>query len=204
MKYSLNIVWQPRVSWSICVLLIVGVFGAVSLHGQVSTNISASSAAQKPQTQGPSPEAIQTEFPVCPPPDARNAPQSQQIRGNHKVVLSWDASLPSNPESKNVRYCVYRRKKQESDTIDLKNALEKNPTCRECELVSPAALLGTRCLDHIVEDGAMYYYVVTAINDKGKMSLSSNAAPATIPVGNQSSSAPLDSPPPPLCRGGEP
>jgi hypothetical protein len=90
-----------------------------------------------------------------------------------------------------VGYCLYRSKKQ--------SAASQNVLCSDCELVTATAIAGTSCVDNLVDDDALYFYVATAINNKGKLSSSSNEIPARIPAGQQT--AIPDSPgPPPLCR----
>jgi hypothetical protein len=93
---------------------------------------------------------------------------------HHKVTLSWNASVPSAAfESKAVGYCLYRSKTAK--------AAKQNPICGSCERINSNPIIGTGCVDDLVEDGAEYYYVVTAINASGKISASSNETPARIP-----------------------
>jgi len=67
--------------------------------------------------------------------------------------------------------------------------------------ITSLPVAGTECVDDLVDDRANYCYVVMAINAKGRLSDSSNEAPAAIPTEKQTSSAAVKSPPPPLCRG---
>lgn len=131
-------------------------------------------------------------LPTCP---AAGAPMLQRTApgtGHHRIILSWNASTPSaRAEDNAVGYCLYRSNK--------KNAAKKNPTCNECEQVNVIPVAGTSCLDDLVEDGAIYYYVATAINAKGKSSASSNET--TVPIPATKSSAKSASPGSyPLCR----
>jgi hypothetical protein len=112
------------------------------------------------------------------------------------VTLTWNASIPSsNVDSKAVGYCLYR-----STTL---NAAKQNPTCSNCEQINSIPIPGTGCVDDLVEDGAAYYYVVTAINANQKISSSSNETRAQIPLSIQ---APMSGPasPYPRCRANAP
>jgi hypothetical protein len=59
---------------------------------------------------------------------------------------------------------------------------KQNSTCSDCEQINSQAIADTGCVDDLVEDGTTYYYVVTAINAKGKISSSSNEIPARVPL----------------------
>jgi hypothetical protein len=153
-----------------------------------------SSAALPPATilnsDGPSP-ATSLSLPACPPAGIQPLQPSSQT-GHHKVVLSWNANASSpDPEVKTVGYCLYRSSKQ--------HAAKNNPTCHDCEQINPAPIVGTGCVDDLVLDSATYYYAVTAINAKGKISAAMSEALAPIPPGKQSAkSVPATSYP--LCR----
>ena len=129
--------------------------------------------------------------PLCPPAGAFSLRPSA-VTGHHRVVLTWNASVPSaRPEDNAVGYCLYR-----SHT---KGAAKDNATCRGCEQINPVPVAGTRCVDDLVQDSDLYYYVVTAITADERRSSSSNEIPVPIPAGNQppkSNSTSL----PPLCR----
>jgi hypothetical protein len=100
--------------------------------------------------------------------------QASPQTGHHKVTLSWNASPPSpDPERKAVGYCLYRSGKQ--------NAAKQNPTCSDCEQINSIPIAGIGCIDDLVKDGATYYYVVTAINARGRTSSASNETTAQIP-----------------------
>jgi hypothetical protein len=105
--------------------------------------------------------------------------QSAPGVGHHTVVLSWNASTPSpGPQDSAVGYCLYRSEK--------KGAAKQNANCRDCEQVNRVPIAAIRCVDDVVKNGATYYYVVTAINAKGKLSLPSNEVVAAVPAGKQS------------------
>lgn len=125
------------------------------------------------------------------------------VTGHHRVILSWNPSVPSaRSQDNSIGYCLYRSK--------TKKAAKKNPGCNDCkaidsncsncEQINSIPVVAIACVDDLVEDGAVYSYVVTAINRKGILSSPSNRASAEIPVSNQSvGSTPVSSYP--LCRG---
>jgi len=128
------------------------------------------------------PPCPKTSFPIL---------QSSSSTGHHKVALTWNASAPSpRPQDNPVGYCLYRSQTQ--------NAAKKNPTCSICEQINPVPVVGTACVDDLVLDGAHYYYVATAINSAGTLSVSSNETPAPIPAKQSSIAPPANSYP--LCR----
>lgn len=131
---------------------------------------------------------------ACPPagiPGAQPAAKGKAT-GHHKVFLSWNSgSQPSRRTGPIDGYCVYRSK-------DPKAA--QQTACAQCERVSPVAVLGTGCVDDVVEDGATYYYVVTAL--KGNlMSAPSNETEALIPNSPKPNPARSQSVPALSCRG---
>jgi hypothetical protein len=91
-----------------------------------------------------------------------------------------------------VGYCLYRSKK--------KNAVQKMPTCRKCQQINTVPVVGTSCLDDLVEDEATYYYAVTAVNAVGYASAPSNEAIAHISNKKQADSTAATPPVPPTCR----
>jgi len=129
--------------------------------------------------------------PLCPAASGSSLKPSATT-GHHRVVLTWIASVPSaRPEDNAVGYCLYR-----SQT---KGAAKDNATCRACEQINPVPVGGTSCVDDLVQDSALYYYVVTAITADERRSSSSNEIPVTIPAGDRPAK-PNSSSPPPLCR----
>lgn len=129
-------------------------------------------------------------LPAC-PPAGLPALQPSPATGHHKVTLTWHASAPAANGSAAVGYCLYRSKTQ--------NAAKLNPRCSDCEPINPVPIVGTGCVDDLVEDSAAYYYVVTAINAKGEISSSSNETPAQVPPNKaKASSVAVGSYP--LCR----
>jgi hypothetical protein len=109
------------------------------------------------------------------PPGGLPVLQPSSKTGHHKVTLTWHASAPAaNSNSAIVGYCLYRSKTQ--------NAAKRNPRCSDCEQINSMPIVGTACVDDLVEDSAAYYYVVTAIDAKGEISSSSNETPAPVPA----------------------
>jgi len=132
----------------------------------------------------------------CPSAGLPTMQASQAGSGHHKVFLTWIGSAHSDDPNQNpVAYCLYRSKKQQ--------AAKEKPTCEQCEQVNsiPIPVTCTRCVDGLVENNVTYYYVVTAINENGILSSTSNEATAEIPVASQTNSVAAQSPPPPSCRG---
>jgi hypothetical protein len=117
--------------------------------------------------------------------------QPSASTGHHKVILSWNPSVPPTGTDGPVVYCLYRSK--------TKGSAEKNAMCSDCEQINSIPVVGTGCLDDLVEDGAAYYYVVTAMTTAGRPSPSSNETPATIPATKESVS-PTSEKTYPLCR----
>jgi len=125
------------------------------------------------------------------PPAGSSMLQPSSATGHHKAVLTWKASASSpRPEDNAVGYCLYR-----STT---KGLAAKNAACSACEQINLIPIAGTGCVDDLVQDGALYYYVVTAVNAKRQPSSSSNEIPVQIPASKQSASSPASSYP--LCR----
>jgi hypothetical protein len=90
-----------------------------------------------------------------------------------------------------IGYCLYRSA--------IKKAAKDNPTCRDCEQINTFPVFGTACVDDLVTNGAMYYYVVAAITPNRPLSLSSNEITVQIPRGERL----IGNPPPgsyPSCR----
>lgn len=118
--------------------------------------------------------------------------QPSSSTAHHRVILTWNASAPSSrPEDNAVGYCLYRSKKQ--------NEAKKNATCNRCEQINSVPIAGTGCVDDLVQDGAVYYYVATAISAQKRLSVSSNEILVPIPASKQSvRSTPVGSYP--LCR----
>jgi hypothetical protein len=128
----------------------------------------------------------------CPPAGA--APlRPSPATGHHRVFLTWKASAPSaRAEDNAAGYCLYRSR--------TKDAARNNASCSGCEQINSVPVTGTGCVDDLVQDGILYYYVATALTADGRRSSSSNEIPVPIPAGPQTAKANSTSPSP-LCRG---
>jgi hypothetical protein len=128
---------------------------------------------------------------ACPRAGLLPLPSGSPGTGDHTVTLSWNASETSaNSKNGAIGYCLYRSKKQ--------SAAHKNPTCATCERVNATPVTSLSCMDDLVEDGATYYYVVTAINGGSRISSSSNEVKVPIQADHESRSVSGNSPP--FCR----
>jgi hypothetical protein len=117
--------------------------------------------------------------PNCPPAGIAPLQPSQHDAAHHTVVLRWNASLASkDSDSQAIGYCLYRSK--------AKHAAKNNPICPTCERINTVPIKPTGCVDDIVTDSTVYYYVVTAINAKGRLSSASNEIRVAIPSAKQS------------------
>jgi|HubBroStandDraft_6_1064221.scaffolds.fasta_scaffold02025_9 hypothetical protein len=145
------------------------------------------SSKKKPRAQAKSAP------PVC-PAAGLPSPQPSPSISSHKVILTWKASPASKGYTLPVGYCVYRSTAQD--------AVKKNPTCKQCQGINPAPVVGTTCIDDLVQDQATYYYVVTAVDSNGIPSLPSNQASALIAADQIAPGSPVSTAP--VCRGSSP
>ena len=181
---------------SVVIVLVVGVCVLVSIVGKWSSGSNAKvQSVGTPQVKKTPQAKAQRALPLCPQAGLTPLQPSQQGTGHHKVTLSWKASTPGrNAESNAIGYCLYRSKTQ--------NVAKQNPTCGHCEQINQVPIADTSCVDDLVEDGASYYYVVSAINAKGTISGASNEAPARVPADRQTGLPPSGFSRPPACRAG--
>ncbi len=122
--------------------------------------------------------------PPCPPFSSLTAHTEPEVKGEHKVILSWIASAPSAAKhAEAVGYCLYRGTKRKDHSL---------------VLISPVAIQGTSCTDDMVATGKTYYYKVRAISIQGYTSDATDFVSAQIldhkPIKPISSF-------PPACRG---
>jgi hypothetical protein len=180
---------HPRILVWVIVLVIGGVFQSIAVIGQVSPGSSANTqSTETAKGKRTLSAAAEPRLPACPAAGLPTLLPSPQITGQHKLTLTWNASAPSvNSESKAVGYCLYRSRTQNAAKRYVARQISK---CSDCEQVNSIALAGTGCVDELVQDGAIYYYVVTAVNAKGEPSPPSNETPAQIPPNKQSASSP--------------
>lgn len=185
--------WHSRVAFGALIMIVGTLFVAmIAIRFLLPTSGAALPAAAILNSDGSSPATSGLSLPACPPAGVQPLQRSAQT-GHHKVVLSWNANAFSrDPELQTVGYCLYRSSKR--------HAAKNNPTCHDCEQINPVPIVGTGCVDDLVLDSATYYYAVTAINAKGKISAAVSEALAPIPPGKQSAkSVPATSYP--FCRG---
>jgi hypothetical protein len=94
--------------------------------------------------------------------------------GHHKVTLTWNKStFYPDPQRHAVGYCLYR-----GTTPIIAKQISK---CLNCEQINKTSIEGTACVDNLVKDGVLYYYVAAAVNQGGDPSLFSNSTTAPIP-----------------------
>ncbi len=152
----------------VCMLL--GLSGCSRAEPQAKTQSEEASGA-KPKT-----EAGEAGLPLCPEVD-----QPTPKGGDHKVILSWNASAPSaNSKGKEIGYCLYRTKGHAVEKTG-QMTIEKAP-CKSCERVTEVPVKGTSYVDTHVENGAHYCYIAIAV-ETGNSNRSdfSNQADAVIP-----------------------
>lgn len=131
--------------------------------------------------------------PACPPAGIAPLQSGSPGTGHHKVTLTWNPSASSaDPNSAATGYCLYRSK--------VKHAAKKDPLCKDCEQINSVPVPMTGCIDDVVTDSTLYYYVATAINSKSVLSAPSNEILVSIPSArtvklSQASTLPL-------CRAG--
>jgi hypothetical protein len=157
---------------SVLVLLVVYALRLLATAGRVSPSATLVSrqASSHEKTRL---AAAQPKLPPCPPGAVPMLPPSPQT-GHHKVTLTWNPSaFYDDPQRKAVGYCVYRGTTQ--------IVAKQIPKCLNCEQINKTPIEGAGCIDDLVKDGVLYYYVAAAINQAGTPSLFSNSTPAQIP-----------------------
>ena len=85
----------------------------------------------------------------------------------HRVILSWTASVSDRKHADAVGYCIYR-------SLQGKN--------QPLQRVNIRPFPQTICTDDLVENGKKYNYQVLAISAKRNLSVSSKGARAEIPM----------------------
>ena len=193
MKYRSKVSPQPHGVLPILVLIVFQAIGPACRDNNVTrVRLKLEDAPTEKRMALKSPAPVP---PACPAAGIAPLKRSQPGTGDHRVILVWNASAPSsNPDSTAVGYCLYRSQK--------KKVAKKNPTCSECEQINSIPVVGTTCVDDLVQDGATYFYVATAISRSGQLSSSSNEITVLIPRSRQSAALPSAASPP-FCRGGQ-
>lgn len=176
------------VTFAPCVLIALIAYGVWLISGSRRTN-----AKRELRTREASPAeerllqaAKVNELQAAKPKELR-CPESHGARledvpehRHHRGILTWNASASStNPERKAVGYCLYRFDPKNRDKV------KHDKTCNICEQINEKPIKGTACIDTVVEDGAKYYYVATAVNKGGDPSPLSNDVFAEIPPTSQ-------------------
>jgi hypothetical protein len=170
---------RPHASFLVILTLMVGTQTACSK--QTAPEQTSSQEPQRPAV------AISKAAPIappCPPFGSFTAPTEPEVKGEHKVILSWIASAPADAKHEEaVGYCVYRGTKRKDQSV---------------VLISPVAIQGTSCTDDMVATGKTYYYKVKAISIGQHTSDATDFVSANIL--NQKPINPVLSLPP-VCRG---
>ena len=96
-----------------------------------------------------------------------------EVTGHHKVILSWTASRGEDVAG----YCLYRSSRPNVANEDAR----KEFRCTGCEQINSDPVLRTGCVDNLVHDGFTYFYVATAMNHGGTLSIASNETRVDIP-----------------------
>jgi len=178
---------QARTILGTLALTMVGILQPTFAIGQTSRGANSNlQSAQDLTAQGTLAVAAEPTLPVCPSAGPAAPYPSPERTGHHKVILSWNASVPPvKSESKTVGYCVYRSKKE---NVARQSLAQPNSKCPECEQINSTAIAGTGCMDDPVEDSETYHYVVVAIDAQGNTSSGSDEVPAQIPPGQENTS----------------
>ena len=148
------------------------ILAGVLLHGGCDRTPGASSesatrtqAGTLPQSRSPAnPSAIQVlECPLSGGVDV----QMPTEKPEHRVILSWTASVSDRKHADAVGYCIYRSLQGKNQPLQRVN-------------ISPFPK--TACTDDLVENGKKYNYKVLAISAKRVVSVPSKGAHAEIPM----------------------
>ena len=101
----------------------------------------------------------------CPAFGTFPEPPLAQVKGEHTVILSWNASAVDAKHASPIGYCIYRGVKNDDKTLVRLNSL---------------SFPGTSCTDDMVQTGQTYFYKVKAIGANEKTSSPTDFAPAAI------------------------
>ena len=165
--------------------IVGGVSVACSRGSSPAISESALRAAQGPRQAGAPQSNAPVRPPVCPTLNSSPVAALPRAKGGHRVILSWRASAPADPNMS-----------MPSATVSIAETEER---IRSLSLINSAPFPATSCMDDTVESGKKYYYVVRAISAKGVTSIISNSAPAPIPRGERTE-ADVPGKSAPLCR----
>ncbi|HWO34499.1 MAG TPA: fibronectin type III domain-containing protein [Candidatus Acidoferrum sp.] len=163
------------------------VLAGVLLHSScdrtpVASSESATQAEPGTPQQSKSPtKSSTTQVLECPPSGGVDV-QMPTEKPDHRVILSWTASVSDRTHADAVGYCIYRSlqgKKQPLQRVNIRPVPE------------------TTCTDDLVENGKKYNYKVLAISAKRNVSVPSKGAHAEIPIRKPRIQSEVS---PPLCR----
>jgi len=113
--------------------------------------------------------------------------------GHHRVFLKWNASTSATgSDPRQLGYCLYRT--QEPGRA--KDCPKKYPKCEQVNIVPVS---GTRCVDELVKDNSIYYYVAIAVTSTAT-STTSEEAIAEVPMAGKRNPPRLDAASYPSCR----
>jgi len=164
------------------------------------SRVSERHAEKAPGATQPTAAFHEREFPHCPDADPPTLKRGSRRASPHKVVLFWNASVPSpGAERGDLRYCLYRSMGHKVTPKKTKQKRQTEAPCENCERVNLNPIIGTGCVDDLVQSDTRYYYAAVAINRYGELSVLSNQAPAPIPP----NTVPVKPVPPsgyPMCR----
>ena len=182
-----------RIRWQVAILILVGMLQACSGCSRSTESRFTLQQLEDRSGKSTAKTVAGPGSPQCPPAGSPMLQPSASGTGHHKVVLTWNASAPSaRPGGDIAGYCLYRSGKQD--------VAKKNATCSDCEQINTIPVAGTGCVDDLVQDDALYYYVVTAVNAEGTRSMSSNEIPVEIKASKQNAGS-ISASSYPLCRG---
>lgn len=119
----------------------------------------------------------------CPPSGGADV-QMPADKTEHRVILSWTASVSDRNHADAVGYCIYR-------SLQGKN--------QPLQRVNIRPFPKTTCTDDLVENGKKYNYKVLAISAKRNLSVPSKGAHAEIPMRKPKPRVQSEVSPP-LCR----
>lgn len=158
--------------------LIACIVLTVSGCGRVSDLRANSQLSEAPVAKRTAEATRKHDLPPCPSGDV----EGSRARGDHKVILSWNASVFST-SNEEVGYCLYRRSQKpvEANTTKTKDKTKKKAPCKQCEQVNVTPIMDTACVDEIVQNDTTYYYAAVAINKRGQFSSLSKQVPARVP-----------------------
>src|SRR5260370_30483612 len=116
------------------------------------------------------------------PPRPSGDVDGSRARGDHKVILSWNASVFSTANEE-VGYCLYRRSQKpvEANTTKAKHKTKKRAPCKQCEQINVTPVMDTACVDEIVQTDTNYYYAAVALNKRAQFGSLSKQVPAKAP-----------------------